>query len=251
VLIPSPTFGMYRFDAAVNGARVVEVPRYADFSVDVPGIRRAVEDHAPKLLFIASPNNPDGGLLGQDAFQALIELPLILVLDEAYVEFAPPGTSRIQEVEARENLIVLRTFSKYAGLAGLRVGFGAFPSWIMAQLWKIKPPYNISIAASSAAMACLEHAGALQARRDKLVAERERLAEALGETPFLDPYPSQANFILCRVIGRGAKELKVSLEGEGILVRYFDQPGLRDHIRISVGTPEHTDALLNALARRE
>lgn len=251
VLIPPPTFGMYRFDAAVNGARSVDVPRKSDFSLDLAAIRRGVEQHAPKLLFIASPNNPDGGLLAPEEFRALIELPVILVLDEAYVEFAPLGASRIRDVMAYENLIVLRTFSKYAGLAGLRVGYGAFPKWIMAQLWKIKQPYNLSVAASAAASACLENLETLQARRDKLVAERQRLAAALAEVPFLRPYPTQANFILCRVTDRSAKELKASLERNGILVRFFDRPGLREHIRISVGTPEHTDALLAALARRE
>ncbi len=251
VLISPPTFGMYRFDAAVSAARIVEVPRNPDFSLDLPAIRRAVVAQAPKLAFIASPNNPDGGLLMPEDFRELIELPIILVLDEAYVEFAPLGATRIREVMAYENLIVLRTFSKYAGLAGLRVGYGAFPSWIISQLWKIKQPYNVSVAASAAACACLEHIEALQARRDQIVVERERLFEALAKVPFLQPYPSQANFILCRVAGRGAKGLKASLEQEGILVRYFDSPGLRDHIRISVGAPAHTDALLHALAGRE
>jgi histidinol-phosphate aminotransferase len=251
VLIAPPTFGMYRFDAAVNAARIIEVPRNPDFSLDLPAIRQAVEAYAPKLAFIASPNNPDGGWLMPEDFRALIDLPIVLILDEAYVEFAPLGGSRIREVMAYENLIVLRTFSKYAGLAGLRVGYGAFPSWIISELWKIKQPYNVSVAASAAACSCLDHIEALQTRRDQIVAERERLFEALARVPFLEPYPSQANFILCRVTGRGAKGLKASLEREGILVRYFDSPRLRDHIRISVGAPSQTDALLHALARRE
>jgi histidinol-phosphate aminotransferase len=147
------------------------------------------------------------------------------------------------------NLIVLRTFSKRAGLAGMRVGYGAFPSALMPHLWKIKQPYNVTVAASTAALAALEDAEYMARSVALLTAERERLAESLSEIPYLRLYPSRSNFILCRVIGRDARELKLALEREGILVRYFDKPGLTDCIRISAGKPEHTDALINALKK--
>jgi histidinol-phosphate aminotransferase len=147
------------------------------------------------------------------------------------------------------NLIVLRTFSKRAGLAGLRVGYGAFPSALMPHLWKIKQPYNISVAASAAAIAALDDVSFLERVVGLLTAERERLRAALAEIPYLQQYPSRANFILCRVVGRDAGALKRELEANGILVRYFSKPGLTDCIRISVGKPEHTDALLAALKR--
>lgn len=246
-----PTFGMYAFDAAINAARVVSVTRHPDFSLDLDAIEQAVYEHHPKLLFLTSPNNPDGSLAHPDALERLSQLPVVLVLDEAYVEFAPPGTSLIREVPGRKNLIVLRTFSKWAGLAGLRVGYGAFPSDLMPHLWKIKQPYNVSQAASAAALVSLEHAAELEASRRKIIAERGRLSAALQATPFLIPYPSQANFILCRVIGRDAAGLKANLERAGIFVRYFDKPGLRNFIRISVGKPEHTDRLVQALAIME
>jgi len=242
-----PTFGMYAFDTAVNGGRLVNIPRLDDFSVDVDALLEAITEYQPKLLFLADPNNPYGGLLSPKIIDALLEQNLLLVLDEAYMEFAPPDSSYLHEVPNYENLIVLRTFSKWAGLAGLRVGYGVFPSWIMPYLWTAKQPYNISVAASQAALAALRHADKLEEIGKKIITERERLYEALKEIPYLDPYPSQSNFILCRVIGRDAATLKADLASAGILVRYFRKPGLDDHIRISVGTPEQVDVLLEYL----
>jgi histidinol-phosphate aminotransferase len=251
-----PTFGMYAFDADVNGARVISIPRQPDFSLDLDAIQQAAQNERPKLLFLASPNNPDGSLVPPDALERLLELPLVVVLDEAYVEFAPPGASRIREAAARDNLIVLRTFSKWAGLAGLRVGYGVFPISLMPHLWKIKQPYNVSVAAATAAIVSLQHADQLERLGREIIAERERLFDALQAIPWLEPYPSQTNFILCRVIPRegsagsehDAAALKEALARAGILIRYFNKPGLSDHIRISVGKPAHTNALLAKLA---
>jgi histidinol-phosphate aminotransferase len=242
-----PTFGMYSFDADVNAARTISVPRNPDFSLDLGSIELATRKYSPKLLFVTSPNNPDGGLISREVLNRLLTFPVVVVLDEAYIEFAPPGTSRIQDVAARENLIVLRTFSKWAGLAGLRVGFGAFPSWVMPHLWKVKQPYNVSVAASTAAIVSLRFADALQETGTRLIAERERMVAELQTIPWLSPYPSQSNFILCQVVGRDAGKLKADLALEGVLIRYFDKPGLKDHIRISVGKREQTDALVEKL----
>ena len=252
VLSCPPTFGMYSFDAGLNAARVVEVPRKADFSLDLDAIITAVEQHRPKLLFLATPNNPDGSMPAGATIDALINLPTLVVLDEAYIEFTDDklgaGLSRIREVVLRENLVVLRTFSKWAGLAGLRIGYGAFPTWLMPTLWNSKQPYNVNVAASIAAQVSLENVDGLSEVVAQLKSERERLFMALQDIPFLEPYPTQANFILCRVVGRDAAELKARLAQEhGILVRYFSKPGLSDHIRISVGRPQDTDVLLDAL----
>jgi histidinol-phosphate aminotransferase len=244
-----PTFGMYAFDAALIGAGVVSVPRRPDFALDLDAVVEAAARHRPKLLFVTSPNNPDGGWLPDAHLERLLALPLVVALDEAYVEFAGPAASRIGWVPRHGNLIVLRTFSKWAGLAGLRVGYGAFPARLMPHFWKIKQPYNVSTAASAAALAALRDRDWLADRVERIVAERDRLARRLDELLYLRSYPSRANFLLCRVIGREARELKLALEREGILVRYFDKPGLRDHIRISVGRPEQTDALITALRR--
>ncbi|MEZ4767116.1 MAG: aminotransferase class I/II-fold pyridoxal phosphate-dependent enzyme [Caldilineales bacterium] len=267
-----PTFGMYSFDAAINGATVITVPRRSDFSVDVEGIERlfaprsgydeygwldaaaggdgATESTLPplKLLFLCSPNNPDGGLVEPDDLLRLLRLPVILVLDQAYVEFAGPDASLVHWVARHPNLIVLRTFSKWAGLGGLRVGYGVFPPAIIGQLWKIKQPYNVNVAGNQAALASLADRDYLLGNVARLVAERERLSAALARFDFLQPVPgSRSNFVLCRVVGRDARALKVALEEEGVLVRYFAKPGLENCIRVSAGRPEDTDALIKAL----
>ncbi len=250
-----PTFGMYVFDADLNNAQVVNVPRGHDFSIDVEGIIQAAEEHSPKLIFLTSPNNPDGSLLAKAELERLLELPCMIVLDEAYIEFAAPETlgralSQISQVSERENLIVLRTFSKLAGLAGLRVGYGAFPSWLMPIFWKAKQPYNVNVAASVAAIAALEDVAYLQKVVVQLVDERKRLFDALKSISWLEPYPSNANFVLCRVVGKDAAKLKADLASEhGIFIRYFNKPGLDDHIRISVGKPEQVDVLLECLRK--
>jgi histidinol-phosphate aminotransferase len=251
VLNCPPTFGMYAFDADIQDAVVVSVPRNADFSLDLPSIETKILETNPKLLFICSPNNPDGGVISKSALETLLKHPIMIVLDEAYIEFAPEGSSHMREVLQHTNLIVLRTFSKWAGLAGLRVGYGAFPNTLMPYLWKIKQPYNVSVAGTVAALTSLKNISARNEIGYKLIAERERLFEFLSRVSFLEPYPSKANFILCRVVGRDAGELKDTLSKAGILVRFFNKPGLQDHIRISVGRPEHTDALLAALADLE
>ncbi len=254
ILSCPPTFGMYPFDAELNAARCVEVPRNADFSLNMDGIKKAVDEYKPKLLFIASPNNPDGSLIPSDVMDELLALPLLVVLDEAYIEFAGKNLgasiSRIREVPQRDNLVVLRTFSKWAGLAGLRIGYGAFPKWLMPTLWKSKQPYNVNVAASVAAQASLANVDELKLLVEKLKDERARLLSALTEIPYLKPYPTQSNFILCQVDGRDAAELKAKLAQEfGVFIRYFNKPGLRDHIRISVGRPSDTDVLLEALRK--
>jgi histidinol-phosphate aminotransferase len=250
-----PTFGMYAFDADLNNAQVVNVPRRSDFSVDVDGIIAAAEKYSPKLIFLTSPNNPDGSLLAKADLEKIFELPCMIVLDEAYIEFAAPESlgrelSQISEASKRDNLIALRTFSKLAGLAGLRVGYGAFPTWLMPILWKAKQPYNVNVAASVAAVAALEDIDYLQRVVVQLVDERKRLFDALNDISWLEPYPSSANFVLCRVLGRDAGELKARLASEhGIFIRYFNKPGLDDHIRISVGMPEQVDVVVKALGK--
>jgi len=193
-----PTFTMYAFDADLNDARVVTVPRLEGFALDVAGVTRAVAEHAPKMVFLTSPNNPDGGMITEAELAAILALPVLVVLDEAYIEFSGEA-SRLGWVAQHPNLVVLRTFSKSAGLAGMRVGYGAFPLGMIAYLWRAKQPYNVSAAAEVAACAALTNPGYLQTVRDALVAERQRLFDALSSIPFLQPFPSHANFILARV----------------------------------------------------
>lgn len=258
-----PTFGMYGFDAALTGARVLQAWRRPDFSVDVEEISKSANRQigawtsqgdtdrpvrqSAKLLFLTSPNNPDGSLLDPADLRRLLALPLLVIVDEAYIEFAGLEHSVARWVLEYDNLIVLRTFSKWAGIAGLRLGYGIFPGWLMPTLWKAKQPYNVNVAAAVAGLTALAHRQEIGLTVDALIAERERLYRELAAVPFLRPYPSRANFVLCRVEGRDARELKAALAARGVLVRHYARPGLENCIRVSAGRPEQTDALMRAL----
>ena len=239
-----PTFGMYPFLTRVAGARLIDVPRRADFSLDLPAIR-AVANEA-RVIFVASPNNPTGNVISEADLDALLATGLVVVLDEAYVEFAGSG-SFVERVADGANLIVLRTFSKWAGLAGLRVGYGVFPPSVAEVILKIKQPYNLNVAAQAAVLASLADAGLLRERVRLLVAEREELSRALAGVSYLEPLPSRANFILCRIEGIDAGKLQEELRRRGIMVRRPDSPVLGNCLRISVGLPEHRRVLIEAL----
>jgi histidinol-phosphate aminotransferase len=254
-----PSFEMYGFFARLNGARIVSVPRREDSSVDVEAIERAMNPlpYPPpsltgegrvgvKLIFLASPNNPEGSMLAHAEVERLLALPAILVLDEAYAEFA--GESYAARVPTQPNLIVVRTFSKWAGLASLRVGYCIAPKPIAAKILQCKPPENVNAAGNTAARASLEDLDYLMANVRRIVAERERVSIELARLGFLQPLPSRANFILCRVIGRDARQIYDGLAARGILIRAFGSPRLRDYLRIAIGTPEQNDILLRGLS---
>jgi len=242
-----PTFTMYEFDASVNGALVIKVPRLPDFSLDVDLIVEVVEQERPKCIFLTSPNNPDGSVINDEDLLKILDLPILVVLDEAYIEFSSLQ-SRMAWVKKHDNLIVLRTFSKRAGLAGLRVGYGAFPLSIIEYLWRAKQPYNVSVAAEVSACAALQNPTYLENVKNLLVKERERLFNLLKGIPFLKPFPSHSNFILCEVTsGKDAKKIKEDLAKMGVMIRHYDKKELKGYIRISVGKPEHTDALMKGL----
>lgn len=239
-----PTFGMYPFSTHVCGGQTVSVPRKADFSLDVPAIESAV-DGRTRAIFITSPNNPTGNLAPEGDILRLLGMGLLVVVDEAYYEFA--GETMAPHVRFHPNLVVLRTFSKWAGLAGLRVGYGLMPPEIVDIIYRMKLPYNITTAAQIAVRETFADLDRMQGTVRAIVAERERLFSKLKEQGIVDPIPSRANFILCRVLRGSARELKQALEKRGIFIRYFDTPNLQNMIRISVGRPEHTDALIAAL----
>jgi histidinol-phosphate aminotransferase len=240
-----PTFGMYSFNTGLVGGRMVQVARNDAWAVDVEQIVEAVEAQRAKLVFLPSPNNPDGGLLPRVAVERLLDLPAIIVIDEAYAEFA--GVSVADLVGQAPNLVVLRTFSKWAGLAGLRIGYGLIPEPIMHHLWKIKPPYNINMAANAAAIASLEDVEYLMDNVRRITTERERVFAELRAIAGLQPFPSQANFILLRVLNGQAQALQAALAQQGVLLRYYSKPGLRDCVRISIGTPAQNDRALAVL----
>ncbi|MDO8636736.1 MAG: histidinol-phosphate transaminase [Dehalococcoidia bacterium] len=241
-----PTFGMYPFNTGICGGEVTTILRDEDYEVDVPAVKAAI-DKRTKVLFLASPNNPSGNITVPDDLRELVDTGILVVVDEAYAEFS--GVTMAHWITEYENLIILRTFSKWAGLAGMRVGYGLFPPKIANHIMKIKPPYNINAAAQIAVLESLSDIEYLRGRVQAIVDERPRLFRLLRSIAFLEPFPSDANFILCRVLDNRAKQIYDSLAKQGIFIRYFDTPLLRDFIRISVGKPEHTDALIEALKK--
>jgi len=241
-----PTFGMYRFYGVANDMEVLDYPRDRNFRVNVAQIEELCQaDPRPRILFLTSPNNPDGQLLPESALFHLLALPLVVVLDEAYIEFC--GGSKASLVSNLDNLIVLRTFSKWAGLAGLRVGYGVFPQPLLAALWSLKPPFNVNAAAQAAALATLKDVPEARRTVAKIVDERQHLLEKLRDIPFLEVYDSRANYVLCRVRGIPVEAIRQAMERRGIILRYYDSTGLEDCVRISVGTPMQSASLLMVL----
>ena len=239
-----PTFGMYPFCTEIAGGVVTRVPRKSDFSLDIMAIKMAADKNT-KLIFIASPNNPSGNQASKAEIKELLGLDLVVVVDEAYVEFS--GNSMLDMVPQYANLFVLRTFSKWAGIAGLRAGYGVCPVNIVPYLMKIKQPYNINLAAHVAILESLKDVGYLQKTVKAMVAEREVLYKGLQQFKWLKPYPSVANFILCAVLDRSARDVYLGLQKKGIFIRYFETPELKDYIRISVGRPQDTVNVIAAL----
>ncbi len=240
-----PTFGMYPFSSEIAGARVLQAPRAESFALDLDAIERLAPE--AKLIFLASPNNPTGNMLSRGELGRLLDLDLLVAVDEAYIEFAGLDHSFVPLAREHANLVVLRTFSKWAGLAGLRAGYGVMAPDLAAVLMNIKQPYNLNVAAGAAMLASLDDKALLLERVCAITGTRNRLSEKLAQIAWLTPYPSDANFILCRLDGVDALEVKDRLASRGIFVRYFDTPMLRNHLRISAGLEEHTAPVIAAL----
>jgi len=237
---------MYPFSTAVCGGRTVTVPRSDTCEVDIAGVKSAI-DKRTKVIFIASPNNPTGNATSQSNILKLVETGVVVVVDEAYYEFC--GQTVAPLVPKYSNLVVLRSFSKWAGLGGLRAGYGIFSTNIAELIRGIKMPYNVNAAAMVAVKESLADKDYLQTKVKAIIAERKRLSDKLKKQGILSPLPSQANFVLCRVVKGNAWKIKQGLDNKGIFVRYFATPLLSNMLRISVGKPEHTDALIEALAK--
>lgn len=244
IIDSEPTFGMYSFDARVNGARTVMVQRDERFDVDVDAVMRAIDDSA-KMIFLCSPNNPTGNVATQEQIEGLLATGLLVIIDEAYWEFS--GRTAAPLTRDHENLIVLRTMSKWAGIAGLRIGYGIMSPTLVNHIMDIKQPYNVTTAAEAALMATLEDADYLNGNRDLIVGERERMSELLGRIPGVTPWPSGGNFILCEFAPGRAGEIFDKMARRGIFLRKFGSRRLEDFFRISVGTPSDTDAVIAAL----
>ena len=239
-----PTFGMYAFNTGVCGGQIANVPRDASFDVDVEAIREAAQGGA-KMLIYASPNNPTGNITTEEDVRKLLALNLMVVVDETYHEFS--GHTIMPLVKEYNNLIVLRSFSKWAGLAGLRVGFGVMSPEVVERMLTMKPPYNLSKPAELALKASLEDRELLLSRVKTIVNERERMRTLLEDMPMVTPWPSHANFLLCEVPEGQGQRVYEALLSKGIFIRRYSDSRLKNFIRITAGIPEQTDEVVEAL----
>ena len=243
---PAPTFGMYSICARICGGEVVTVPRDESFEIDIEATELAL-DSRTKAILLASPNNPTGNVAPEWQIGRLLEMGIMVVVDETYHEFC--GQTVMPMVHDYPNLIVLRTFSKWAGLAGLRVGLGVMQPEVASVMMSVKPPYSVNLAAEVALLASLKDRVQLAERVNAIVVERDRMFAMLKELPGVRPWPSQANFILSQLPQGKGKEVFESLAHKGIFLRYFSSPRLKDFVRASVGLPYETDAVISALDR--
>ncbi len=247
VVTAGPTFDMYRFYGELAGGEVLDITRDAVFDIQWSQLQAAAEE--AKLLFLAAPNNPTGNGLDQGQLEELLRQNCLVVVDEAYYEFS--GQTAVGLCARHDNLVVLRSLSKWAGLAGLRIGYGILPPWLAAAVMKIKTPYTVGVAATVATLATLQDLEERGEKIARLTEERGRLHETLGTTRLLLPFPSEANFLLCRVESAAATTVQEGLARRGIFVRRFSHEAIAHCLRISVGLPEHTDALLAAVREIE
>lgn len=245
-----PTFSLYTSVTTLCGAYVLEVPRTLDYEIDVDAILDALTPET-KMIILCSPNNPTGNPVAEADVLALLETGCIVVVDEAYVEFSERPRGLAHLVPAHRNLIVLRTFSKWAGLAGLRIGYGIFPTWISEYMKRAQCPFEVNLAGHIAAIATLNDLDYVLANVRKIVEERGRLFDVLAQQPYLEPIPSQGNYILSHLSTETVtmQHVRQTVESHGILLRYFNHPYLRDFVRVTVGLPEDTNKLAVALSK--
>ncbi len=249
IIISEPTFGVYRALADVYGAETVNVPLKPGFELDTDGVLAAVTDRT-KIIVICTPNNPTGNVIDRASVERIAaEAPCIVAIDEAYWEFA--GESHIDLYRKHENVAILRTMSKFAGMAGMRVGYGIYPEALYAAVYKVVPAFhNVSVASAVAVTAALEDIANLRANLNQIIADREALADNLREIPGVHPHESNTNFLLIELPVEDAGPVVKQLAARGILVRYFGPNSgiLKNCIRPSIGTTEENEILLNALA---
>ncbi|MDP7415631.1 MAG: histidinol-phosphate transaminase [Dehalococcoidales bacterium] len=243
-----PTFALFPHFMNLSYGVLVPVPRDENFAVDVAAVKAAINQKT-RLILLATPNNPTGTVTPRRDILEILDTGVPVLVDEAYYEFC--GETVASLVSRYPNLMVLRTFSKWAGLAGLRVGYGLFPVKIADYLMKIKEPYCVNAAAMVAVRESFRDREHLMGTVRAMINERERMFAGLEKLGWLKPFPSRANFIYCAVLKGKAGELQQKLLRKGILVRYFDLPFLQNSVRISVGKSEHTDILIKRLQELE
>ena len=248
VITVPPTYGMYEVSAGINNVEVLKVPLKEDFQLDVKGVLSSVSA-ATKLLFICSPNNPSGNLVKkEDILTLLHEFPHIVIIDEAYIDFAPDN-GFLPHLHQFPNLVVLQTFSKAWGMAGLRLGMAFGSAEIVRILNRIKPPYNIAAPTQQLALEALRNVMAKEQMVAAILEQRTLLENQLARLPLVQKiFPSDANFLLIKV--PQPKETYQYLVDQKVIVR--DRSNVihcHGCLRVTVGTKEENEALLEALSK--
>jgi histidinol-phosphate aminotransferase len=242
----NPTYGMYQVAAGISGVELQKVSLTKEYELDAAAVLNACDKNT-KLIFICSPNNPTGNSLDKAEMVELIHKSKgLVVVDEAYIDFAP-GKTLLPELKNHPNLVVLQTFSKAWGMAGIRLGMAFASSEIIGVLNKIKYPYNLNVLTQQKALELLEQKGTVEKWIKLLIAEREKMVELLGEFPFVEKvYPSDANFLLIKM--HDAKGIYNYLVEAGIIVRDRSKVHLCENsLRITIGSSDENESLLKAL----
>ncbi len=245
LLSVEPGFVMYRMIATFTQSRYVGVDLRPDFSLDTEAVLAAIRLHEPAVCFLACPNNPTGNLFDADALRAIVEAsPGYVVIDEAYTAFT--DADHLDWINRHENVLVMRTLSK-VGLAGLRLGMLFGRPELIEEINKVRLPYNINVLTQTAARLAVEQFAVLETQTRQLRASRDTMLDALAALPGVEPFPSQANFVLVRV--PDAPAWFAGLKAGGILVKNLHgaHPLLAHCLRLTVGAPEENDTLLSAL----
>ncbi len=242
ILVFDPTFDMYAVAAAINNVEIIREPLTADFQIDFEALQPQVDDERLKVIFICSPNNPTGNSIPKDRIITLANsFQGLVVVDEAYVDFADSTLIN----ENVPNLVILQTFSKAIGLAGIRLGVGIGDPEVIEILNKIKPPYNVNELTQKEALAALSRPEEIKKQVSNIVNERSKMSEILTGLPMVRKvFPSNANFLLVQF--DDAKKVYDQLVSKGIVVRNKSRQ-VSGALRITVGTSEENSQLIAAL----
>ena len=252
ILAPVPGFVMYAMSAQLQGLNFVGVPLSPDFELDLPAMLEAIGKHKPSITYLAYPNNPTANCWDDAAIETIVDAVGrqggLVVMDEAYQPFA--GNSYIDRIAAWDHVLLMRTLSKF-GLAGIRLGYMMGPAALMAEIDKVRPPYNVSVLNCECALFALEHQAVFAQQAQAIVAEREKLLAALAALPGVTPYRSDANMVLLRLSGPPERAATVfeALKRQRVLVKNVSKMHslLTNCLRLTVGTPDENALLLQAL----
>jgi histidinol-phosphate aminotransferase len=238
---PDPTYSLYPVLARLQDAKVAEIPWDRNYSLPIEGLIAA----KPQAIYVANPNAPTGTFVSPLRIAELAKSFKGLVLvDEAYVDFA--DDSCLSLVKQHENLVISRTFSKAYSLAGLRFGYAIAQPHVIREMMKVKDSYNVDAIATCAAAAAIEDQDYAREKWEQIKNERERVSSELTQLGW-DVLPSKANFVLAAAPDGRGRDAYLGLKAQGILVRYFDRPGLTDKIRITIGQSQENNALLGGI----